>query len=139
MYILLFLSYLNLRQIRMLSPKEMESVKMCCFHEEFLCKQSQLFEWHTRPALPSVRTTVFCIKENKIISKRWKYNLLPRKRVIVFHGQIDNTKLKRDSTSFAKIHCLFVPWHDFYGVLFAKEKLLLLAFLFFLQDTSNRW
>ena len=59
---------------------------------------------------------VFCIKESRIISKRWKYELLLRKRVIVFHGQIDNTKLKRDSSSFAKSHCLFMPWYDFYSM-----------------------
>ena len=94
---------------------------MCCFHEDFLCKQSRsnysngMSSLHTPPAFRK-DNTVFCINESRIISKRWKYDLLPRKRVIVFHGQIDNTKLKRDSSSFAKSHCLFMP----YGMTFKE-------------------
>ena len=80
---------------------------------------------------------VFCIKESRIISKRWKYDLLPRKRVIVFHGQIDNTKLKRDSSSFAKSHCLFMPWYDFYSMSIWKRENPALGKIFFLQSTSN--
>ena len=98
--------------------KKWKVSKCVVFMRTFLCKQSisnysnGMSRLHTPPALKD--NTVFCIKESRIISKRWKYNLLPRKRVIVFHGQIDNTKLKRDSSSFAKSHCLFMPWYDFY-------------------------